>query len=238
MSTLSGVAIRLHGPLQSWGGPVVGDDRPTLPIPTRSGILGLVACCMGIPRKEHAQLFALAKGTRVHVRVDAPGTTVIDDQTIQDNPNASETRKTIQSKRAYLCDASFVAIVVPGAATTVEAIANAIAYPVFSPFLGRRSCVPSSELALGVVSADSPIALFNSIPVGPSEILPSAPRTQLDYYLDAPDHPERIRRLHLRDDLAGPLPRQFRERTAVHVRSGTNATSTPPIDSWMTGELS
>lgn len=104
---LVGVALRLHGPMQAWGGPVVGDGRPTLPFPTRSGVLGIVAACMGILRHENDRLLALAEGTRVHIRVDAPGNPLVDDQTIQGHPEASATRQTIQSKRTYLCDASF-----------------------------------------------------------------------------------------------------------------------------------
>ena len=84
----------------------------------------------------------------MHVRVDAPGTPLVDDQTIQGNPNASPTRQTIQSKRTYLCDASFVAVVVPGPHGSLQAIAEALVRPVFAPFLGRRACVPSSPLLL------------------------------------------------------------------------------------------
>jgi CRISPR system Cascade subunit CasD len=220
MSALRGVALRLHGPLQAWGGPVVGDDRPTLTFPTRSGVLGLVAGCLGILRSENARLLALAEGTRVHVRVDAPGTPLVDDQTIQDNPNASQTRQTIQSKRHYLCDASFVAVVIPGPHGDLQAIADALARPVFAPFLGRRACVPSSPLLLAPeVHGQDPLDLFASLPRGPEELLKQLGRAAgaPHYYLDADHHPHELRRLRLRDNFAGPLPRQWRERVVVHV---------------------
>jgi CRISPR system Cascade subunit CasD len=156
---LCGVALRLHGPMQAWGGPVIGDSRPTLPFPTRSGVLGLVAACMGILRSENDRLLALAEGTRVHVRVDASGTPLVDDQTIQDNPNASITRQTIQSKRTYLCDASFAAVVVPGPHTSVQAIASAVQSPVFAPCLGRRTCVLSTPLLIAAEVTGSDRAL-------------------------------------------------------------------------------
>jgi len=224
MSTLRGVALRLHGPLQAWGGPVIGDDRPTLPFPTRSGVLGLVAGCLGILRPDNARLLALAEGARVHVRVDAPGTPLVDDQTIQDNPNASPTRQTIQSKRTYLCDASFVAVVVPGLSTSTQAIAEALVAPVFAPFLGRRACVPSTPLLLAAeVSGEDPLDLFASLARGPEELLEPLRRLgrvddSIDYYLDVAEHPRRLRRLPLRDHFAGPLSRQWRERFVVHVR--------------------
>jgi len=243
VSTLRGVALRLHGPLQAWGGPVIGDDRPTLPFPTRSGVLGLVAACMGIPRSDNERLLAVADGTRVHVRVDTPGTPLVDDQTIQDNPNASTTRQTIQSKRTYLCDASFVAVVVPGSTNSIDEIRSALCGPVFAPFLGRRTCVPSSPLLLAPeVTGVDPLELFESLPRGPDDLIKQLAASRhlddnIDFYLDIDDHPRRLRRLPLRDDLAGPLPRQFRERFVVHVRQGTPSDSATPIDSWITNDL-
>lgn len=240
-ATLRGVALRLHGPMQAWGGPVIGDSRPTLPFPTRSGVLGLVAACMGILRHDNDRLLALAEGTRVHVRVDARGTPLVDDQTIQDNPNASPTRQTIQSKRTYLCDASFAAVVVPGPHTSVEAIAAAALAPVFAPFLGRRTCVLSTPLLIAAeVTGANPIALFDRVERGPKELLEQLdPRrwnvrreaeddgeaeaawspVDEDFYLDVPEYPGALRRIPIRDHLAGPLPRQWRERFAVHVRT-------------------
>jgi CRISPR system Cascade subunit CasD len=185
-------------------------------------VLGLVAACMGLHRHENDALLALAQGARVHVRVDAAGTPLVDDQTIQENPNASPTRQTIQSKRTYLCDASFVAVVVPGPASSVEVIARALAAPVFAPFLGRRACVPSSPLLLAAeVMGEDPLDLFTSLPRGPSELVPRWAAEAVQFYLDVPDHPRALRRLRVRDDFAGPLPRQWRERVVVHVPSQT-----------------
>jgi CRISPR-associated protein Cas5/CasD subtype I-E len=193
---------------------------------------------MGIRRGDDA-LLALADGTRVHVRVDAPGTPVVDDQTIQGNPNASPTRQTIQSKRTYLCDASFAAVVVPGPRSSSEAIASATLRPVFAPFLGRRTCVLSAPLLLvEEVKGEDPIALFAKVERGPSELLDQLSHAERnapwraereahapyvpdhdDFYLDVSDYPGALRRVPVRDDLAGPLPRQWRERFAVHVRA-------------------
>jgi len=245
VSTLQGLALRLHGPLQAWGGPVVGDDRPTLPFPSRSGVLGLLAACLGIRRRDSENLAALARGTRVHIRVDAAGTPLVDDQTIQENPNASATRQTIQSKRTYLCDASFVAIVVPGPSFSIERLATAVARPVFAPCLGRRTCVPSTPLLLGPRQAEGDIIdLFASVPRAPEPLLArlrgsKAVRESMDFYLDADDHPRRLRRLRIRDELGGPLPRMFRERFVVHVRvASARSDGDSSMDPWMSGALS
>ncbi len=222
-----GVALRLHGPLQSWGGSAIGDTRPTLPFPTRSGVLGLVAACLGITRRDHERLLALADGARVHIRVDAAGTSLVDDQTIQGNPRASTTRQTIQSKRTFLCDASFVAVVVPGPAYSTSTIAAAITQPVFAPFLGRRSCAPSTPVMLREeVVGETPLALFSDIAGGPAELLaalrvrrPTDVGEEVDYYLDADDYPGALRRIPIRDHFSGPLLRQYRERFACHVQA-------------------
>lgn len=224
---LRGVALRLHGPLQAWGGPVVGDDRPTLAFPTRSGVLGLLAACIGILRSENERLLALASDTRVHIRVDAHGTPLVDDQTIQDNPKASGTRQTIQSKRGYLCDASFTAVVVPGPGFSLPTLAAAARTPVFAPFLGRRTCVPSAPILLAAeVRGDDPVSIFAGIPPGPTDLIEQlhrhdgeARQPAADFYLDVPDYPGALRRIPVRDALGGPLLRQWRERFVVHVRA-------------------
>lgn len=225
MSTpLRGTALRLHGPLQAWGGPTIGDSRPTLPFPTRSGVLGLIAACMGIRRSENERLLALAAETRVHVRVDARGTPMVDDQTIQNNPNASPTRQTIQSKRTYLCDASFAVVVVPGPATSTSEIAAATRAPRFAPFLGRRTCVLSTPLLISAeVTGSDPIALFDEVDRGPAEIVELLAPAPPDFYLDVDSYPGELRRIPIRDDFAGPLPRQWRERFAVHVRKSPSS---------------
>lgn len=238
MTPLTALALRLHGPLQAWGGPVVGDDRPTLAFPTRSGVLGLLAACLGLRRSDMGRLAALGNGTRVHIRVDYAGKPLVDDQTIQDHPAASNTRQTIQSKRTYLCDASFVAMVVPGPETSLEQLQRAVSFPTFAPFLGRRNCPPSSPLLLAAeVRGEDPLDLFRTIPRGPEDLHHLRPddsfEASFDFYLDLDDHPARLRRLRLRDQLNGPLPRQFRERTVVYVRRAEAAGADP----WLTERL-
>ena len=239
---MKAVPLRLEGPLQAWGVWCVGDQRPTLEAPTKSGVLGLVACCLGIPRTDTAALVALHGSCRVHVRVDRAGSRMVDDQTIQGlddvqmaagQQRASNTRATIQSKRAYLADASFVALVETDDEQAAR-IAAALKAPVFLPYLGRKSCPPSVPLFI-------PQALVVS--GGTEEALAMVPRSErcevaVDLYLDGDtQHPHRLRRLRQRDGLAGPLPRQFAERFVTHVRLPTSSTKTTAavdtIDDWM-----
>ena len=246
-----GIAIRLFGPMQAWGGPVVGDDRPTNLFPTRSGVLGLVSACMGISRWDMRGLLTMANA-RVHIRVDSPGIMFIDDQIIQGHPMASTIRQTIQSKRGYLADASFVAVVVPNSVEvgTIAAIKEALQYPVFTPCLGRAACPPSEPLLIGEVEADDPLDLFANIPRGPDALMArlekSGPLAPYDFYLDVERHPQGMRRMRLRNALCGPLPRQFREYTVVEVRGDLATADDEPeadesepdtTDGWLTDEL-
>jgi CRISPR system Cascade subunit CasD len=44
--------LRLEGPLQSWGERARWDVRDTAPEPTKSGVIGLLACALGLSADE------------------------------------------------------------------------------------------------------------------------------------------------------------------------------------------
>jgi CRISPR-associated Cas5-like protein len=76
------LVLRLAAPLQSWGGPSRYNRRDTLPQPTKSGILGLLAAADG--RSREASLSDLL-GLHLGVRVDQPGTLLRDYHTVSDH---------------------------------------------------------------------------------------------------------------------------------------------------------
>lgn len=51
--------LTLSGPLQSWGDRSKFWNRQTQAFPTKSGIIGLIFCALGLggPQKENLQLF-------------------------------------------------------------------------------------------------------------------------------------------------------------------------------------
>lgn len=230
---IRGVALNLQGPMQSWGGSVVGDDRPTYTFPTKSGVLGLVASCLGIQRSDIRSLTRLAN-SKVHIGAEEyllPGSNselstsklghtirvshMVDYQTIQNHPLASKTRQGIVSKRSYLCDASFIAIVIPSDSADVEDISNATRKPKFSPYLGRRCCVLTAPLHLGIVEGEDPIELIlNASNIKP-KLLDTSPIE--NFYIDEADYPGSIRKFPVRDVFCGPLQRQYTERIVSHV---------------------
>lgn len=235
------LALRLEGALQSWGGFALGDRRPTLEAPTRSGVVGLVGAALGVERSDVGALVALHRGLRLVVRVDRRGTLGVDFHTALEVPAVDKAgpEKTRITRRRYLQDASFAALLIEGTGCTpgLEAIRDALRRPRFSMFLGRRACVP------GV-----PVLANREVLVGADwdELLDRVPladrpdRDAGDVFLDgdlAEGVSERwvkLRELKLRDRLVGPLPRMFMERRVVHLRRAgqapPDAASTLSID--------
>ncbi len=227
------VGLRLEGPMQAWGGPVAGDDRPSLDFPTKSGILGLVAGALGIDRSDVASLVALHRGLQVAVRIDRPGTRGVDFHTAQDVPRGDRgVAETVVSKRSYLYDASFAVLVIEGEdlPTALEAIAEAVARPRFAPTLGRRACPPAEPVLARreLYEGESWREVFAQLAIpetpGASELL--------DVFVEGRSMAGSLRELRVRDHLIGPLPRMFGERTVSHFRIPRPAELGDTVDPW------
>ncbi|MEU2625165.1 type I-E CRISPR-associated protein Cas5/CasD [Streptomyces sp. NPDC007157] len=143
---MSGVlALRLAGPLQSWGASSRFTRRTTESAPTKSGVIGLLAAAAGIERGEDTALAPLA-ALRFGVRIDQPGIRIRDFHTA----HHTVTGKSMPlSERFYLADAAFVAAL-EGEHTLLTELHAALKSPVYLPFLGRRSCPPAAPLELGL----------------------------------------------------------------------------------------
>ena len=142
--------LRLEGALQSWGEHSKWDDRDTGSFPTKSGVIGLIACAMGLPR-ENGEIADIASKLHMSVRADRPGTVLSDYHTVQGMPvilNSEGTPRsanTIVSSRRYLQDASFL-VVLSGPNDLLLRCFNALRDPVWQTYLGRKACVPSVPL--------------------------------------------------------------------------------------------
>lgn len=228
------VGLRLEGPMQSWGGPVAGDDRPSLDFPTKSGILGLVAGALGLDRSDVPSLVALHRCLHVAVRVDRAGTRGVDFHTAQDVPRGDRgTAETVVSRRSYLYDASFAVLVIEGEGlqTPLEVIADALARPRCAPALGRRGCPPAEPvLALREpCKGDSWRELFAQLPV----VETRGPGAQhLDVFVEGDCLAGSLRELRVRDELIGPLPRMFGERSVCQFRIPRPASLGDTVDPW------
>ncbi|MET9111193.1 type I-E CRISPR-associated protein Cas5/CasD [Streptomyces zhihengii] len=142
---MSVLALRLAGPLQSWGAAARFTRRTTESAPTKSGVIGLLAAAAGIDRGDDARLAPLA-ALRFGIRIDQPGTRIRDFQTA--HHQVSEKSMPL-SERYYLADAVFVAAL-EGDHTLLTSLHAALRNPVYPPFLGRRSCPPSQPVDLGL----------------------------------------------------------------------------------------
>ena len=216
------LTLRLAGPLQSWGSASQFNRRETDPVPSKSGVIGLLAAAQG--RRREDPLLDLVR-LRLGVRVDQPGTLLRDYHTVSDyrgNPllSASIGSKGHQTKTApakytgvterfYLQDAVFVAVV-EGERQLLSGLAEAVTHPVFPLALGRRCCVPSQPLLLSPAS-DGPLwgepleATLGAVPWQASAWQrhgSNAPTVTLSVTYDS----------ELGDDVRGDVPLSFAHR--------------------------
>ena len=164
------IALKLNGVMQAWGGHTYEDYRHTELVPTRSALLGLLAACVGIDRNDAEGLQALSAAVRMAVRADK---TKYKPQRITDFHTVMEARKVdgkpnkfpVVSRREYLCDAQYTVLleVSDDAKWNLEQIRHALEKPVYTPFLGRRSCPisrPLFEAEIEAVDFESAFALI------------------------------------------------------------------------------
>lgn len=176
MTTL---VLRLSGPLQAWPAPASFDRRPTRPYPTWSALVGFFHACLGVPRPGRGQSFAVhpavAKADLL-IRCDQIGAALDDYHTINPlptrilygDPKAKATDlaqvtnmgggtwsipkqkrlPTALTTRGYLTDATFTVLIAPPE-DRLDELTHAIRHPLFSPYLGRRSCPLAAPWFLG-----------------------------------------------------------------------------------------
>lgn len=149
--------LRLEGPMQSWGLRARWDIRDTHDEPTKSGLVGLLGCALGYPRRD-SRLEDLDRQLTLGIRVEEPGRLATDFQTVTGIHRAADggfckvgggTVKsppqeptTIVAPHDYLQDAAFLAVFA-GPADLLEQCADALQSPHWPIYLGRRSCPPT-----------------------------------------------------------------------------------------------
>lgn len=147
----------LEGPLQSWGERARWSMRDSATEPTKSGVVGLLACALGLDQDDDIR--ELSRQLQVGARCDRPGILLKDYQTIQ-GPWGTQL-----SDRYYLCDATFLVAVQSNDAALIERLANAVQNPVWPIFLGRKSCPPSHPPFAGMGEYPTLKAALEAIPM-------------------------------------------------------------------------
>ncbi len=154
------LALRLEGPLQSWGFDSQYNRRNTGLMPTKSAIGGMCCAALGYSRGSDDERLFLSdfiklKMTAIAIprEVDGKAYSV---RRLQDYHTVQNTRKAgggIKdchiTHRQYLTDASF-GILLEGDSALLGKIAAALADPVWGLWLGRKTCIPSAPLFAGL----------------------------------------------------------------------------------------
>lgn len=183
--------LHLHGPLQAWGPAGAANHRNTLAHPTRSGVVGLLGCALGLPRGD-VRLGELDEAVTFAVRIDSPGTHMSDFRTAsvaktvkadrRDLPEEAVTARAAGDRRAvraalatpvtgaetkigvdgFRQDARFTAAVGADSGLLTE-LAAALRAPRWPLFLGRRSCPAPWDLCGSIVDSD-PLTALSTLP--------------------------------------------------------------------------
>ncbi len=147
--------LRLAAPLQSWGSSSKFEIRTTEKMPTKSGVVGMLAAALGLRRDaDLSRLNALKFG----VRADREG------EDITDFHMAHSEKSSYVTYRHYLCDAVFLAGL-EGEEELLKELEVALQNPQFPLFLGRRSCPPTLPVVMGIRNLPLETALRKEAPL-------------------------------------------------------------------------
>jgi len=174
-----------------------------------------VAASLGLERSQNEELVALHLGFLLGVRVDQAGVQGLDFHTAQGVPSTERQAKSVVSRRSYLQDAAFTALLVETDAPSarLEEVINALRHPCFTPYLGRRSCPPSVPV---LASRDAIVgqdweALFDQVP-------PAANPSAGTLYVEGPVAVGAgLRTLRMRDEHRRLGARLFHERDVTQL---------------------
>lgn len=187
--TVDVLLLRLEAPLMSFGGVAVDELRPTLELPGRALLTGLLANALGWHHADGERLDRLQRRLVYAVRRDRPGQRLEDFQTVdlsQDFLHAGWTTRdrpegrggasgkgTHIRDRHYLVDAAYTVALSLDPATEepdLDALEAALRRPARPLFLGRKACLPSRPLVGRSGETDrrraaSPLAALARVPL-------------------------------------------------------------------------
>ncbi|MER6408557.1 type I-E CRISPR-associated protein Cas5/CasD [Streptomyces viridosporus] len=133
-------------PMQSWGTRSQFASRDTATEPTKSGVVGLLAAALGIPRDADEEIQNLAE-LRMGVRVDREGVVEADFHTVQNVPNTEgKSHRTAVTKRFYLADALFLVGVESDDTQLLHQLHTALTAPRWPLYFGRKAFVPARPI--------------------------------------------------------------------------------------------
>lgn len=163
---------------QAWGERAEWGMRDTAYIPTKSGVIGLLAAARGVQRAD-SEILRMTNLLHVSVRTDKGGSIISDYQTTQgktisdclnyysyvkkhDEHSNSSTRL---SDRQYL-DGSVFLVAVTGDKELLDECAKAVQNPHWVPYLGRKCCIPNAPIFYSYTDEfESVLDMFKNTPM-------------------------------------------------------------------------
>lgn len=180
--------VRLEALMMSFGAPMVDSRGVIQPYPGLSMLTGLFGNALGLHHRDTDALERLQKRLRYAVRCDRKGTKVRDFQTVDLgqgfllDDRAWTTRGQLESRaggsktgthireRDYWAGAVYTLAVAlsPGSETpTLKELEHVLRFPTRPLFIGRKPCIPSGPLSLGIVEGEELRSALESCPLHP-----------------------------------------------------------------------
>jgi CRISPR system Cascade subunit CasD len=132
--------LKFRAPMMSWGDHSRFTIRDTRREPTKSAVIGLLCAALGRPRSEPVDDLASLK---MGVRVNQEGLVQCDYHTVMDSIKSSGNKgETVISQRYYIADADYL-IGLEGCASQLEILEDAVKFPCWQLYFGRKSFIPS-----------------------------------------------------------------------------------------------
>jgi len=159
-SDKSFLALRLEGPLQSWGFDSQYNRRNTSLMPTKSAVAGMCCAALGYQRGSSEEAAFLDKFIAVKMMAIAKprnaGIKELSVRRLQDYHTVRNTRTAAGkpkdchiTNRQYLTDAAF-GVLLEGDSTLFKQVAAALENPIWGIWLGRKACIPTAPVLAGL----------------------------------------------------------------------------------------
>jgi CRISPR system Cascade subunit CasD len=202
--------LRLDAPLMSFGGVCVDARGPTLAHPGRSLITGLLANALGWDHAEADSLGRLQERLGVASRADRPGQIIVDYQTADlgqdflkedgwttwDAPQerkggeaAKGTHIRLRSYHASRIQTVALTLEPADEPPTLDQVAQALDRPARPLFIGRKPCLPSGRLLIGIIDAQSLHQALQQAPVWRHRLARPASGPLRAWWPDTPGQP-------------------------------------------------
>lgn len=206
------LAIYLDGPLQAWGVASRFQYRETENLPTKSGVLGIVAAAIGIDKyatNEAERLKPLANLNfsvfrALRIGQERPVERLSDFHTVGGGYDRKDPREKMHvcrtadrkvsanaviTHRTYLNDARFIAVF-EGDDQLLSKCAEALQNPRWGVWFGRKACLPASPLCPTLAESQEQalkaLAEKAFVTLGEGQTQPSSLQTEAWFLPDTP----------------------------------------------------